>query len=139
MATVGPRARSLCRDAESFIAGGPNHRRSHYIIRASRFRQSQNTGIQVLASDACVDVIVATTRTVRKSDSKPVTGQAYQAPQSRNRQTTSNRRPEYLVSRSISRSPQMVAGVQKPPGVLALGVSSARQAPAWPSILPVDP
>ena len=54
-------------------------------------------------------------------------------------QTNSNRRPEYLVSRSISRSPKMVAGVQKPPGVLALGVSSARQAPAWPSILPVDP
>ena len=54
-------------------------------------------------------------------------------------QTNSNRRPEYLVSRSMSRSPKMVAGVQKPPGVLALGVSSARQAPAWPSILPVDP
>jgi len=52
---------------------------------------------------------------------------------------TSNRRPEYLVSRSMSRSPKMVAGVQNPPGVADFGISSARHAPAWPSILPVEP
>ena len=54
-------------------------------------------------------------------------------------QINSNRRPEYLVSRSMSRSPKMVAGVQNPPGVADFGISSARHAPAWPSILPVEP
>jgi len=47
--------------------------------------------------------------------------------------------PEWPVSRWIRRSPKIVAGVQKPPGVAALSTSSARHAAAWPSILPVEP
>jgi AraC-like DNA-binding protein len=47
--------------------------------------------------------------------------------------------PERAVSRWIRRSPKIVAGVQKPPGVAALSTSSVRQAAAWPSILPVEP
>jgi hypothetical protein len=53
--------------------------------------------------------------------------------------TSSKVSPEWAVSRSISRSPKIVAGVQKPPGVAALSTSSARHAAAWPSILPVEP
>jgi hypothetical protein len=41
-------------------------------------------------------------------------------------------------SRSISLSPMIVAGVQKPPATSA-GTSLARHAAAWDSILAVDP
>jgi AraC-like DNA-binding protein len=47
--------------------------------------------------------------------------------------------PEWAVSRWISRSPKIAAGVQKPPRAAALSTSSVRQAAAWPSILPVEP
>jgi AraC-like DNA-binding protein len=53
--------------------------------------------------------------------------------------TRSKISPEWAVSRWIRRSPKIVAGVQKPPGVAALSTSSVRQAAAWPSILPVEP
>jgi AraC-like DNA-binding protein len=54
-------------------------------------------------------------------------------------ETRSKVSPERAVSRWIRRSPKIVAGVQKPPGVAALSTSSVRQAAAWPSILPVEP
>ncbi len=54
-------------------------------------------------------------------------------------ETTSKVSPEWAVSRWIRRSPKIVAGVQKPPGLAALSTSSARHAAAWPSILPVEP
>ena len=52
---------------------------------------------------------------------------------------TSKVRPAWATSRSISLSPNMVAGVQKPPLRPEPSNSCARHAPACPSIFAVEP
>jgi len=53
--------------------------------------------------------------------------------------STSKVRPASRRSRSIRRSPKIVAGVQKPPAVFSFPMSRARHRPAWLSIFAVEP
>ena len=63
-----------------------------------------------------------------RSLKEPATRPRCESAQFRESGTSSKVSPECAVSRWIRRSPKIVAGVQKPPGVAALSTSSARHA-----------
>lgn len=105
------------------------------LMRALELLQA-NTPVTTVALDLGYETVSAFIAMFRRAFGVTPTRYFEEASDSGTRSKVS---PEWAVSRWIRRSPKIVAGVQKPPGVAALKTSSARQAAAWPSILPVDP